>query len=113
MTSGRPDFVILGVPHPDGGVMVLASTELREAELQYEADYVESLFHSRPERVWEEYRLTTRMRSYVTVIGDSYPDALSKLFGQWSPSDNPQDVLDAVVRRVEPSRLRAIEGGRS
>jgi|SRR5690606_29380844 len=110
-SSGRPDFVILGVPHSDGKVMVLASTELREAELQYEAEYAESLYLSRPERVWQEYRLTTRMHGYVMVIGDSYPDALSKLFGQWSPSEHPQDVLDAVVRRVDPSQLRAIEGG--
>lgn len=29
------------------------------------------------------------------------------------PSDNPQDVLDAVVRAVDPPRLRAIEGGLS
>lgn len=94
--------------------MVLASTELSQAELNYEAEYEEMFgILARPELRRQRYTLTTEMRGYVMILGANYPDALSKLFGQWSPSDNPQDVLDAVVRRVEPPRLRAIEGGRS
>lgn len=95
----RPDFVIVGVP-ADGRVMLMASTELNEVELRAETERT-------------RYFLTTQMRGYVVVIADNYPEAFARLFGQWSPSDNPQDVLDAVVRAVDPPRLRAIEGGLS
>lgn len=94
--------------------MVLASTELSQAELNYEAEYEEMFgILARPEPRPTRYFLTTQMRGYVVVIADNYPEAFARLFRQWSPSDNPQDVLDAVVRAVDPPRLRAIEGGLS
>lgn len=111
----RPDFVIVGVP-ADGRVMLMASTELNEVELRAETEFDEwpdryGMLRAEPRRT--RYFLTTQMRGYVVVIADNYPEAFARLFRQWSPSDNPQDVLDAVVRAVDPPRLRAIEGGLS
>lgn len=114
-TQARPDFVIVGVPC-EAGVMLMASTELNEVELRYEADRDEwadpfGRICVTPPR--HRYYLTTEMRGYTVVVAPTYPEAFARLFGQWSPSENPQDVLDAVVRAVQPTTLRAIEGGRS
>lgn len=111
----RPDFVIVGVPC-EAGVMLMASTELNEVELRAESDYdryADDFGMLRYTNPRHRYYLTTQMRGYVVVVAPTYPEAFARLFGQWSPSDNPQDVLDAVVRAVQPTRLRAIEGGRS
>ncbi len=73
----RPDFVIVGTPHAKG-VVVLASTELSQVELNYEArDICLDEF--------PVYTLLTTMRRFVMVTGATYPEAFEKLFHEWSP----------------------------
>ncbi|MBF9135292.1 hypothetical protein I0C86_41310 [Plantactinospora sp. S1510] len=92
-----PDWVILGVPTPDGQVVICASKDLNHAELAAELDEYDwggFLGRRTPTR---RYELTVEMRSYVLVLADTYQEALRKLFGVWSP-DIDDRALGAAPR---------------
>jgi hypothetical protein len=86
-----PDWVVLGV-RTDDGVIVIASTEMTQAELRYEVD-LEHDFRSVtaravPNRDTQRYHLTTTMKRFVMVMGATYAEAMTNLFGMWSPDDD-------------------------
>lgn len=107
----RPDFVILGVPHPDG-VTVFASTDLRQAELEYEAEYVEQWGLRAPIRAYHTYTLTAQMGTIHMVKAPDYGSALRTLFEQWTPpTSGGRQGIAAPVRPLGSADLLAIESG--
>lgn len=82
----RPDWVVLGSPHQNG-VMILASKDLTQAELEFERD--DLMAWGRVEAVASHYRitLTVEMRTYVVVFADTYAEAWQRLFQQWQPEE--------------------------
>ncbi|MDE1673781.1 hypothetical protein [Nocardia gipuzkoensis] len=100
--SQRPDFVILGLPKPDGGVIVYASKDLRRAELDYFAEYGENAaFLARPRPIRRGYTLTTEMGRIAIATGTDYADAMRNLFTMWQPP-TPDRSIDAP-RSLESS----------
>lgn len=70
-------------------VMLIASSELTEVELQ--VVYEENFAPIWQERAYEPpnrtVALTASMRRYVIVYGATYAEALRKLFEHWDPAD--------------------------
>lgn len=109
----RPDFVILGAPRPEGGVVVLASKELTQAELRTELLDSDDLFGDRITTRLRDYRtmLSTELRGYNIVMADTYGEAMAKLFAQWTPpAPGGSRPIGARVRQLDGERL-ALEGG--
>ncbi|MGW6698835.1 hypothetical protein [Nocardia sp. NPDC055049] len=113
----RPDFVILGAPHPEGGVIVLASKELTQAELRTELNEDELFggygYDRRIGSVLRDYRttLSTELRGYTMVLADTYGQAMANLFEQWTPPEPAgRQSIGAAVRQLDGERL-ALEGG--
>lgn len=85
-----PDFVILGVSHPGGGVLVIASKHLTKADLEEKVDDPEFFLgpmvrpHS-PTRT----AVTAEMDEYVTVTAADYAEAMRRLFQFWAPAERP------------------------
>lgn len=101
-----PDWVMLGVPRPDGSVMIFASVELRDAELRHEVDDLdlEALSRDRDWRVpWARRRffLTVELKTYVMAHGATYAEALARLMREWSPE---QAAAEVEPRRALPWR---------
>ncbi|WP_143546286.1 hypothetical protein [Rhodococcus sp. 14-2496-1d] len=90
----RPDFVMVGVS-TDDGVMLLASNELTEAELDVERDIVRDFLGSRQTVVNERYTLSAEMRRYVTIVAPTYADAFATLFKTWTPERGGQRGISA------------------
>lgn len=88
-TEVRPDWVMCGLPSGDGRVMILASTELSQAELEAQRDHFELIdpydafgpIYPGPTR----YTLRIDMNRFVIVVADTYEQAFRSLFEQWSP----------------------------
>lgn len=103
----RPDWVMLGVGQPDGGVALIASKELTRAELEYEASFEDICSYGlwAPLRVQTTavYRLTAEMREWVFITAPDYETAFSTLFGQWRPER---------ARRPELEHRRELPPGR-
>jgi hypothetical protein len=101
----RPDWVIIGAPHPDG-VMVFASRELDRATLEAEAPQFVN-FHDgllRRHEVSQTFVLTVEMPKFVMVFAPDYPTALRWLFEQWSPP--AARVPEVEARRALPPPAR-------
>lgn len=95
----RPDFVMVGVTI-DEGVMLLASNELTEAELNVERDIVRDFPGSRQMVVNERYTLSAEMRRYVTIIAPTYAEAFATLFKTWSPERGEQVGIPAAQSAI-------------
>ena len=98
MSEKAPDWVMLGIPMPDGRFAIYASTELNHAELRHEIEEPDWItgWHSRirtPGRTIVE--LTVNMRTYVIVTADSYAQAFDRLFAHWSPQPVRPEVTAA------------------
>ena len=100
----RPDFVLVGIPVPDG-VELWASTELTYAELEAETRYrryedysFEELFASPyyppPEVVSHTVTLRAGLARFVVVRAPSYPEALAALIKHpgWEPGAGPAAI---------------------
>lgn len=59
-----PDWVMLGVPHPDGTVCLYASTSLTRAELEYRAETDSAAFG------FERYPIITSQEYTITAVMD-------------------------------------------
>lgn len=83
-----PNWVMVGTTQPDGTVVILASTDLSQAELRHETEWLwDDLGPRRLHRLafsWCE--LTVRMGTYVMASGSTYEEALRRLFEHWSPA---------------------------
>lgn len=89
-----PDWVILGVSAPPG-VMLYASSDLTEAELQVEMgdpSFGDS-WEVRARPTVTRVVMKTTMKTYVWVRGTDYADAIRTLFEHWSPErKGPQQL---------------------
>jgi hypothetical protein len=80
-----PDFVILGVP-VENGVVLLASTELRGAELRAEVERDWYFMNDRIAPPPVTYHLRADLKSYVTVVAPNYVAAFERLLRMnWVP----------------------------
>lgn len=85
----RPDFVIVGVRKPGGGVMLFASVTLTQAELKRETDPLDPFdFVPTPGGLArlpkEDITVSAKMRDFTLIHADSYPEALRSLHEQWA-----------------------------
>jgi hypothetical protein len=87
------DWVIVGQPHPGGGVVVLASQTVTDVRLREELRlHLDSYTHA-PQGTSQDIMLTVRMRDYLKVEAPTYLEALAHLFAQWDP-DSDQPALE-------------------
>ena len=100
----RPDWVILGDGQTDGGVMVLASTQLTRAELEMVHErhqYLEPLesFRFNHQRI----TLAIEMGKFVIIVAPDYPTAMKRLFEQWEPRAADRPAVEG--RRTLPGNV--------
>lgn len=90
-----PDYAIIGFTMPDGSAAVIGSADLNDSQL-YEvisdAQFLSVPFVPSNRRVVVQ----TAIGAYTYGYGKDHPAALLALFEQWSPSENPRDVLNAI-----------------
>lgn len=81
-----PDWVILGARVGPGGVVLVASSDLIDAELRETRPEPLELWQI-PKWVQEDPAivLSTKMRRCVMVCGATYEEALRRLFQTWTP----------------------------
>lgn len=81
-----PEWVIFGVQH-SGGVMIFASTELTRAEIEIEYDTPEFQFGPLRSAMDSKMRIELRigMLSYVMATGETFQEAMARLFAEWNP----------------------------
>lgn len=95
----RPSWVIVGA-ESSGGVILLASQTLTEAELRARAERPESI---RDDDVLGQmqaprpiYTLTVVMPNFVMVHAVDYRSAFEALFKQWQPREGDQPAIGAT-----------------
>jgi hypothetical protein len=108
----QPSWVMCGVEAGPGRVVLLASKDLTEVELQTIADDEADLwFTSSPLFVHERrYVLNTTMRSFVHIQATNWPEAFQRLFQTWTPDAEPRRELAstlALPTRDNPDQGRA------
>jgi hypothetical protein len=91
----RPDFVLVGLPLPDGTVELWASTKLSYAELEAETRFRPHLFedlvgridYPAPEPVSHTFTLRAGLRKFIIVRAPDYRAALEALITDpsWDP----------------------------
>jgi hypothetical protein len=96
-----PDFVVLGIPHEDG-VMLLASNELSAAELEVEVDQVP---YYRGANIGflpgvKYITLTCHIGSYTIVTAPTYAEAFRNLFNAWTPKAPERRALSEGQREL-------------
>lgn len=99
--NSTPDWVMLGVPTPDGRVAVYASKELNQAELTHETEFDDIYAWYEPVIRVPRHRieLTVEMRTYVVVTADTYAQAFRVLFDEWSP-ETGRPALEPAVKAI-------------
>jgi hypothetical protein len=101
--SVRPEWVMVGFPaDPDlvpcrpGQVVILASTRLTQAQMEYTArsydfaDWADFQRNFKP-----HHTLAVELDDFVVVVADTYAEALAKLLQTWMPTERPA---------IEPAR---------
>lgn len=103
----RPDWVMLGMPLPDGNVAIIASRSLLSAELATETDHEEVAFgFGEPLRRYLTSQITTvsaAMTDFVYIVGPDYPTVMSNLAEHWQPKRAERRELPG--RRALPPAL--------
>lgn len=92
---GAPEWVMLGIENPAGGVFLLASDRMTRAELQREA-YSDNYLHPRlysPPEMRPTIQLRAEMLGYTWVQAPTYQEAIRKLFTTWSPPERTRRAL--------------------
>lgn len=114
--SPKPDFLLIGVPNPSGGVILIASRSVYAAEVEHTREYEDLMsgYHGLIARVpgFEEISITALLRDYVLITANTYGEAFSNLFNTWKPDDlrrphaqiEGQEAIDgsAEHRSLEP-----------
>lgn len=113
--NSRPDFAMVG-GQSDGKFYVIASKTLTQAELSYEADYLDRMYFDRGrvlDRQW--YTLSAEMRDITMVVGDSYAECFATLFAEWDPTPEPRTAIgqqpaitasQPAIAGAEPKAIR-------
>lgn len=97
MGFAPPDWVMCGMPLPDGRVRLIASNQMTHAELSVKQDYP-YVWDESPEPftigpITRTITLTSGMRTYVMIEADDYPAAFRALFEQWRPGPGERAAI--------------------
>lgn len=97
MITVRPQWVMVGFPADPalvycepGQVVILASTKLTQAQMEYTArrydfrDFEEFRRNFKP-----HHTLAVELDDFVVVVADTYAEALVRLFKEWMPTERP------------------------
>lgn len=97
MITVRPEWVMVGfpadpalVPCSPGQVVILASTKLTQAQMEYTArrydfrDWADFARNFKP-----HHTLAVELDDFVVVVADTYAEALVELFRDWMPTERP------------------------
>ncbi len=82
----RPDWVMLGMPLPNGWVRLVASQTLSQVQLETYVNNVPNFYdpYGVVDVKWR-YVLTAELSSFVLIDAVDYPTAFERLFKEWSP----------------------------
>lgn len=93
MISVRPEWVMVGfpadprlVPCTPGQVVILASTKMTQAQMEYTArsydftDWADFQRNFKP-----HHTLAVELDDFVVVVADTYAEALATLLQNWTP----------------------------
>lgn len=96
-----PSWVMCGAEIDPNHVILLASKDLTQAELEMHADeelgfpWYTGTHHFPRER---EYILSTTMRSFVRIEAANWPAAFHGLFQKWSPdAEKPHELATTLA----------------
>lgn len=107
----RPDWVMCGGPNPAGGVRLLASKELNQAELEAQFEY-RDIWDGGPfgpvgltpigaRLTSQRITLTTEMRTFTVIDAPDYPSAFKALFEDWSPEPAARTAIGEGQRELD------------
>lgn len=101
MSLPRPDWVMCGAPGLGGGVRLIASGELNQAELEAQFSYpdIRGLFLD-PSGVSQRFTLTAEMRTFTVIDAPDYPAAFKALFEGWTPEPAARHALGGGQREI-------------
>jgi len=90
MDDLTPAWVMCGFEPAPGRVVLLASKDLTQAELEERADDFNTFAAWGPDPLHihpgsREYTLSTTMRSFVRIEATDWASAFHSLFARWSP----------------------------
>jgi hypothetical protein len=85
----RPDFVLFGIADPFGGVILFASDQMSQAELESKIQGFDLIPVGRALARVPDRRTTLKveMRSFTMIRADTYGDALRSLMETWRPPE--------------------------
>lgn len=100
--------MILGAPLDAQNVILLASDQLKRADLDVHLEYqIENFLGSYYTSV-QEFELTTVMATVYRVIAPTYAEAFAKLFGSWSPQQERRRPIQQVAPPL-PETMKELE----
>jgi hypothetical protein len=119
MDFARPDWVMTGMPAPDGrpGVWLLASKELTRADIESVSERAPDMWLDDPRDVLpgpvisRRVTLSVGMRHFIIIEAADYPTAFRDLFARWSPEPEPRPAIGPGLPEIAPGRPE-IGGGR-
>lgn len=93
----HPDFVMLGITLSEGGVMVVASSSLTQADIEQHVDRVDVTRLGSPRREYIDglrwCSIHAEMHDLRIVYGADYAEAFRNLFADWTPEPGPRKRL--------------------
>jgi hypothetical protein len=87
-----PVWVMCGIEIAPGRVVLLASKDLTQAELEEESTFASAWSITNNIRLGRRFILTTTMRTFVRIEASDWPAAFQMLFARWSPDDADQPI---------------------
>jgi hypothetical protein len=97
----RPDWVMIGASTPGGGVILMASQRLTQAELETALEWERdewSHYERSPRLAQRQFRLTADLLEYVVIVADSYEEAFQRLWETWTPEAARREQIDRHPR---------------
>lgn len=95
--SAKPDFVIAG-GQQDGKFVLIASRRLEDVEITEKREYLDEWRrYGYKLLAYEKIDIKASVHDYVVIAADSYAQAWSDLFAQWSPEPDE-------AREISPSQ---------
>jgi hypothetical protein len=85
----RPDFVLFGIADTTGGVLLFASDQMSQAELQSRVEKIDLIPVAQVLARVPDRRTTLRveLRSFTMIRAETYIDALRSLMETWRPPE--------------------------
>jgi len=85
----RPDFVLFGIADVTGGVLLFASDQMSQAELESRVEKIDLIPVAQVLARVPDRRTTLRveLRSFTMIRAETYIDALRSLMTTWRPPE--------------------------